>query len=333
MKVWQVLAAAPPRISQDVPNALEGHIAQEDLEQFALDKTAPGDRLVEIESHLHHCNMCQRNFDDARAFSDRLRDLLRAEGRRDQRKSVRYHVRESAIITVCRPTEVFPVIGQVMDVSSAGLRIRLLRTMHRSTQVQVQVQNAIVFGTIRYCREVAVGQWDIGIAIDQVVMRPQQHWPETEVRERDASTGKLRKSPAVAALDAVEVLLVEDNPADAKLMEFIFEDFKFDCRLTIAIDGAQAVERLFDPRVPKPNLVLLDLNLPRLSGLEVLRKLRQERSTETVPVAVLSSSIAQTDLQLTTALGIRAYLPKPENIQDYADLRTRLEDLVSDAVH
>jgi len=113
----------------------------------------------------------------------------------------------------------------------------------------------------------------------------------------------------------------------------LFQDIRIKYRLTVASDGAQALGRLLDPTIPKPNLVLLDLNLPKVSGLDVLKTLRQEQSTESVTVAVLSSSKAASDLQRSTALGIRAYLTKPKNIHDCRELRTSLDALVSDAVH
>jgi CheY-like chemotaxis protein len=84
--------------------------------------------------------------------------------------------------------------------------------------------------------------------------------------------------------------------ADAKLVELLFDGLQISHRLTVVVDGAEALRRLFDPVIPKPNLVLLDLNLPTLSGLEVLRKLREDPATVSVTVAVLTGSTAEVDV-------------------------------------
>lgn len=329
MKTWQVLAIAHrAQTSGSRATHWTEHPDQEDLEELALDKLTPEDRL-KIEAHLGECEACRYGFEDARVFADRLLALLRAQGRQDQRKAVRYQVRESAIVTLCHPVEIEPVIGQVMDASSRGLRIRTARIIYRGTQIQVQVEKAVVFGTVRYCRAIADSSFDVGLSIDQIIMPKEQHSSQNSARESKnvPSNGK------GAAFQAIEILLVEDNPADVKLVELMFEEMKVKCHLAVAGDGVQALARLLDPHVPKPGLVLLDLNLPALSGLEVLKKMRQERTTESVPVAVFSSSTAAADLQRTTALGIRAYLLKPKNIFECADLRTNLDSLISEAVH
>jgi CheY-like chemotaxis protein len=327
VKAWQVLALT--QMSQGSVTDWIEHPNQEDLEHVALEKALPEDRR-RIESHLNECESCQRGFEEALKCRERLKEMLREQGRPDQRRGVRYRVRESAIIRCCRPAEVAPLIGQVMDVSATGLRVRLPRAIYRGTAVQVQVENAIVFGTIRYCRDAGDKRYDIGIAVEQVVMRQLQRSFETELREHEH--GGAREPGRNVALQPVEVLLVEDNPADIKLMQLMFESIELKCTLSVALDGAQALRRLFDPSIPKPSLVLLDLNLPKLSGLDALKTLREDGRTKSVAVAVLSSSTAEADLQRTTALGIRAYLPKPQNILGYENLRTNLTALLSDAL-
>jgi two-component system, chemotaxis family, response regulator Rcp1 len=334
MKTWQVLAIAHRgQTSRIQATNWTIHPHTEDLEQLALGKALLEDQL-KIELHLRHCDECQRSFEEARKFADRLQDLLRSQGRRDQRVAVRYKVRESAIIAQCSPPDFEPVIGQVMDVSATGLRIRLPRAIHRGTQVQVLVEKAAVFGTIRYCRTNSRNTHDVGLVIDQVVMRPGGPPIESPavVTERDG-TAKPQPWPTARTLEPVEVLLVEDNPADAKLVELLFDGLQVSHRLTVVVDGAQALRRLFDPTIPKPNLILLDLSLPELSGLEVLRKLREDAATVSVSVAVLSGSTADLDVRRATALGIRAYLPKPDNMLQYEGLRHSLSDLVSEVAY
>ena len=249
-----------------------------------------------------------------------LENSFRAQGREDRRQGVRYRMAERAVITLCHPVESQAIPGHVMDVSAQGLRVRLARAIYRGSQVQVQVDKAVIFGTIRYCHSIDGQNCDIGIAIDQIVMSAQRHLNKDTAEER-------------AVCDPVEVLLVEDNPADIKLMELMFEQLEVKCRLAVAADGVQALGRLLDPSIPKPNIVLLDLTLPKLSGLEVLQELRKERITEMVAVAVLSGSRAAADLERTTALGIRAYLVKPNSAIDCAELRKSLGTLISETVH
>ncbi len=334
MKTWHVLAIARHAQTSPVPvTNWAVHPLKEDLEQLALDKTPPIDR-DKIESHLRDCDNCQRSFEEARIIAKDLRELLRSQGRQDQRVSVRYKVCESALVAQCNPPEFVPMLGQVTDVSASGLRVRLTRAIHRGAQVQVLVEKAAVFGTVRYCRAYSGNSFDIGLIIDQVVMRP----GGPPIESLDAATGrdsfaKLQQRKTAATPDPIDVLLVEDNPADAKLVELLFEGFQISHRLTVVIDGAQALRRLLDPTIPKPNLVLLDLNLPKVSGLEVLRKMREDPATVSVTVAILSGSTADVDVGRATALGIRAYLPKPNGILQYETLRHSLSDLVSDLAH
>jgi hypothetical protein len=72
----------------------------------------------------------------------------------DLRQEVGYRVAERAVITLCHPVEAESVVGHVMDVSTRGLRVRLPRSIYRGSQVQVQVEKAVVFGSIRYCHAI-----------------------------------------------------------------------------------------------------------------------------------------------------------------------------------
>jgi len=209
MKTWHVLAMAQRARTSRMP-AIHWtvHPPEEDLQQLALAKTPPEDRL-RIESHLAHCQECQRSFEEAGIFADRLQELLRSQGKQDQRTSVRYKVRESAIVAQCNPPDFVPAIGQVMDVSATGLRIRLTRAIYRGTQVQVLVEKAAVFGTIRYCRANSRDTYDVGLIIDQIVMRP----GGPPIESLDAATGrdgfvKLQPRKTAKTVDPVDVLLI-----------------------------------------------------------------------------------------------------------------------------
>src|SRR5271170_1673587 len=117
MKTWHVLAGADHGQTSRRALTWTGHPHEEDLEQLALDKTPPQDRLT-IESHLRDCEECRRSFEETRLAADRVKQVLRSQGRQDQRVAVRYKVRESAIISRCDPPDFAPTIGQVMDVST-----------------------------------------------------------------------------------------------------------------------------------------------------------------------------------------------------------------------
>lgn len=127
------------------------------------------------------------------------------------------------------------------------------------------------------------------------------------------------------------VLLVEDNPADAMLLTTIFEMQSFAGSLVWVKDGEEALDYLLhrapQGSTPTPDLVLLDLNLPRVTGLEVLRKLRATHGFQDLPVVVLTTSSSDSDRNTSIALGVRAFLTKPPDLDDYEYLVRRLIDV------
>lgn len=118
------------------------------------------------------------------------------------------------------------------------------------------------------------------------------------------------------------LLLVEDNPTDAKLMVRAFGRWNFGNEITIASDGAEALKLLHGPGTeqrPLPGLVLLDLKLPRIDGLEVLRRIREHERTRVLPVVVLTSSRQDEDLIQSYAFGANAYVRKPVNFSEFVE--------------
>jgi CheY-like chemotaxis protein len=111
------------------------------------------------------------------------------------------------------------------------------------------------------------------------------------------------------------ILLVEDNPADAQLMRIALADVDPDAVLHVVTDGEAAVRELVDAPAggSTPDLVLLDLNLPRLNGHEVLARMRESHSPEVqrTAVVVLSTSSAPADVERSYALGARSHVTKP----------------------
>ena len=114
------------------------------------------------------------------------------------------------------------------------------------------------------------------------------------------------------------ILLVEDNPDDELLTLRAFKKANIVNELTVARDGVEAVERLLgkDASDP-PALVLLDLKLPKIDGLEVLRRLRADPRTRLVPVVVLTTSTDDPDLKRAYELGCNSYIRKPVDFSHF----------------
>jgi two-component system response regulator len=122
------------------------------------------------------------------------------------------------------------------------------------------------------------------------------------------------------------ILLIEDNPSDEKLTLLAFKKSGVSNEIVVARDGAEALDYFFgtgayvgrDVSV-LPTVVLLDLKLPKIDGLEVLRRLRADDRTKLVPVVVLTASREQEDVLSSYALGANAYVRKPVAFGEFAD--------------
>jgi two-component system, response regulator len=120
-------------------------------------------------------------------------------------------------------------------------------------------------------------------------------------------------------VDPVDILLVEDNPADRELTLRTLGRVNLANAVRVAKDGPEALEAPFGPRAtPHPKLVLLDLKLPKVDGLEVLRRIRSEEATRLVPVVVLTSSHEEQDIVRSYELGTNSYVVKPVEFEAFA---------------
>ena len=124
----------------------------------------------------------------------------------------------------------------------------------------------------------------------------------------------------------VEILLVEDSPEDAELTIRALRRHKIANEIQVVEDGAEALDFLFcraafkDRTFPHPpKLVLLDLKLPKVSGLEVLRAIRSDERTKAIPVVVLTSSKEERDLIEGYRLGVNAYAQKPVDFEQFSE--------------
>lgn len=123
------------------------------------------------------------------------------------------------------------------------------------------------------------------------------------------------------------ILLVEDNPMDVDLTLRAFSAVNFANNIDVARDGEEAVARItqWDEEKPLPLLILLDLKLPKVDGLEVLHILKNHPRFKVVPVVVLTSSSDDTDIQMAYELGVNSYIVKPVDFKKFVDIAAKLE--------
>ena len=120
----------------------------------------------------------------------------------------------------------------------------------------------------------------------------------------------------MAVVEGVEILLVEDSDDDAELTIRAIKNNKIANRIELVRDGVEAIAYLESDR-PLPRLVLLDLKLPRMNGLDVLRKIRSNPKTRVLPVVVLTSSREEPDIAGAYELGVNSYIVKPVEFEDF----------------
>lgn len=122
----------------------------------------------------------------------------------------------------------------------------------------------------------------------------------------------------------VHILLVEDNPDDELLTLRALKKANFANPVTVARDGAEAIELLIGSRATPFGLVLLDLRLPKIHGLEVLRRIRADERTKLTRVVVLTTSAEEPDVKSAYVSGASGYVRKPVNFQDFVATVTQL---------
>jgi two-component system, response regulator len=124
--------------------------------------------------------------------------------------------------------------------------------------------------------------------------------------------------------NAVEILLVEDNPQDLELTLRALRKGNLTNQIQVTRDGAEAIEFIFcegeyaERKIDNtPKIILLDLKLPKMDGLEVLRRIKSDPRTKSIPVAVLTSSKEQSDVVESYRLGVNSYIVKPVNFDRF----------------
>jgi CheY-like chemotaxis protein len=128
----------------------------------------------------------------------------------------------------------------------------------------------------------------------------------------------------------IEVLLVEDSPGDVRLTREAFRDADVSIRLHVASDGVEAMAflRRQDEHIhaPRPDLILLDLNLPRMDGREVLAQVKEDPNLKTIPTVILTTSEAEADIMKSYELQANAYLSKPVQLDAFESLVNSIKD-------
>jgi len=120
------------------------------------------------------------------------------------------------------------------------------------------------------------------------------------------------------------ILLVEDNSADAELAIRAFQKNNFSHRIVHLEDGQEALNYLYDSVNETPRLILLDVKMPKVDGIEVLRKLKSDENKKVIPVVMLTSSKEERDISDSYSLGANAYIVKPVNFTQFTDAVTQL---------
>ena len=132
----------------------------------------------------------------------------------------------------------------------------------------------------------------------------------------------------------VQVLVVEDNPADVELLRWALGNAQVDCDLTVIDDGGEAMAfvqqrgKYLDTRTP--DLAILDLNLPKYDGIEILEAMRANQAFAGVPVAVLSSSSSPRDQARMEAFRIDRYITKPPDLDEYMQIGHIVKQLLEE---
>jgi chemotaxis family two-component system response regulator Rcp1 len=136
--------------------------------------------------------------------------------------------------------------------------------------------------------------------------------------------------PQLMRCKKVEVLLVEDNPGDIRLIQEAFHEGEMSSNLNVARDGEQAMAYLRQQGIysgsPRPAFILLDLNLPRKDGREVLAEIKQDKALRQIPVVILSTSTNDDDVRRAYDLHANCYVPKPLDIDQLVHIGKSLEE-------
>lgn len=128
----------------------------------------------------------------------------------------------------------------------------------------------------------------------------------------------------------VEILLVEDNPGDIRLIMEYFKGTDISYNIVVAQDGQTALQILKQEEeyadMKRPNLIILDLNLPRINGIEVLKEVKKDDDLKIIPIIILTTSRKEEDIMETYQNNVNAYLTKPVDLDQYSQVISSIQD-------
>ncbi len=148
----------------------------------------------------------------------------------------------------------------------------------------------------------------------------------TEPQAKTCTTGDAKSSPEPEATP--EILVADDNPADVYLIREALKEHGVKCALHVAPDGKEVLQ-IISGADQQLDLIILDLNLPRHDGLEILQRLREIPRMDGVPVVVLTSSDSPRDREVANRLGASHYLRKPSSLEQFLSLGAVFKDLLT----
>lgn len=128
----------------------------------------------------------------------------------------------------------------------------------------------------------------------------------------------------------LEILLVEDNPGDIRLIKEILKETKIQTNIQVAMDGEAALRLLFNEKnlntPPRPDLILLDLNLPKIDGRELLSEIKDSEVLKSIPVVILTTSTAEEDIRETYNNHANSYITKPVDLDHFIRVVESIKD-------
>lgn len=128
----------------------------------------------------------------------------------------------------------------------------------------------------------------------------------------------------------VHILLIEDNPGDVRLTQEAFKEGKLTINLDVTMDGVEAIKYLRKQdkyqQVNRPDLILLDLNLPKKDGREVLKEIKADDELKQIPVVILTTSNAEQDIMKSYNLHVNCYINKPVDFDKFFDIIQKIEE-------
>jgi chemotaxis family two-component system response regulator Rcp1 len=131
------------------------------------------------------------------------------------------------------------------------------------------------------------------------------------------------------AIRSIEILMVEDNPGDVRLTQETLKDSKISNTLHVVEDGVAALDFLYRRagygQAPRPDLILLDLNLPKKNGREVLQEIKQDAHLKTIPVVILTTSKSEEDVLRAYSLHANCYITKPVDFEQFIKIVRTIE--------